>query len=584
MAIDMSNGQAELGRFLSVSTHLRARDTRFQQEGIDFFEPDSLLVGPASGLDFDAARLSPEVGLHVLLGRNNAGKTRMLKAIASSKFKRTFKIDELPESWRHEVFRVSSPDGLPRFEATWDRSIDPALLSTNAATQLGNQRRRHLQVQVAKSDQDFLRTRSFSQGFDLTLFESIWSHIRVRPVAPIPTNRYVSDEGPLTSTGEVSNLGVFAPMLENLKRDLNTEIVYQGIASAFAEVTDGLELDFRGTGGSSIIYVREQGRQPVRLANCGDGLRDLVAILAYVAIYSGYDLCLDEPGLRLHPHAQRKLLRHLEMHAKQRAIWIASHDGVFVGSPAVRSRYSVQREVERNLSVVRELPTQIELRRAFSSLGWAPQDALLADRVLYCEGPADKTIFEAAVQHLAEQDASLGGTVVVELGGEGAVWGRKPQVLESIDFLRRVAPHAQHVILLDVGDHGRAAEGLKQWLENRGALVCFLVRNELENYFLEPALVAAVCERAAREWLGAEAVANIRLPSIEELSQRLAGLDIKGDKGSSVLDDVFNEFIRRAYKKTDGATWVAPIWYSQAPTLANELTQEIRDALLAVRS
>ncbi len=573
----------EIYRREEIQKILRQREIVKIQAGWEWFEPEILFPQSLSGLDFEGVRFDAQNGLHVVVGRNNSGKTRLLSVMQEAKLRRTLNVDDLPQDVVQKVKRTlegvlkrgADADLFSRVRMTWERLV-------------------HSPSSQYKSGSSFAvefltpsgKVHASAQYAETLIGQDMWGRLRLRPAMVVPTNRFIRDEGALNFNQAVATLDTFVPMLENLKRDYASECLYEEVASAFEDITDGLRLEFRGQGGTSVLHVREGGAPPTRLKECGDGLRDLVVILAYLAMFPSSDLMIDEPGLRLHPHAQRKLLGHLERAARSRAVWVASHDGTLVSSPSVKRHYAVRRDSVRACSYVKELPTQAELRDAFYELGWMPQDALLVDHVLYCEGPADKTVFDEVVRRLAETEPAFGGTLVVELGGDGAVWGKKPQALRSIEFLGRVAPHANHVIVLDKGDASEASVvGLIEWLESHGARVRFLKRNELENYFLEPALVSDLCGRALRwprDWYRGDP-ATVGLPDVEKAAAMLAGKDLLAEKGSEILNFVFQEVFGKKYDKTQGAKAVVPVWQALAPTASSELMDEIKAALLETR-
>jgi hypothetical protein len=578
----------DLPKLEEIRKLLKMRETVVVRAKLEWLEPEALIPQKMPGLELDNVTLDSQAGLHVVVGRNNSGKTRFLGVVSTAKLSRTIDARGLPRQVLDKIEK--SLEGfidlgqLSTMRVTWDRLIQ----SPKGDPHSPQFSRSVVGVEVLGPDGKALKVPPNKELANIAniVRGHVSDRLRFRPAVMVPTNRFIRDEGALNYGGGIATLDTFVPMLENLKREYSSERQYEDVASAFEDVTDGLRLEFRGTGGSSVLHVREGDAPPKRLNECGDGLRDLVVILSYLVIFREFDLMIDEPGLRLHPHAQRKLLGHLERASRTRALWIASHDGTLVASPAVKRHYSVRREAAQACSYVKELPTQAELRDAFYELGWTPQDALLADHVLYCEGPADKTVFDEVVHRLAEAEPAFGGTIVVELGGDGTVWGRNPQVLRSVEFLRRVAPHANHVIVLDKGDESASSiSSLVSWLKPQGVKVRFLRRNELENYFLQARLVAELCSKAVgwpRDWYRGD-VAALSLPTEGKAAALLGGKDLIAGKGSDILNEVFQSVFGKKYDKTLGARTVVPVWRTLAPDLATELIGEIKAALIDTR-
>jgi hypothetical protein len=538
----------------------------------EFLEPQRIKLLKTEGLEVESGHVAASAGLHVVLGRNHAGKTRLLRAVAAGQCSLTIPFTQLPSEFhKYEGVRDLA------FDLIWSRSRQskrPDLLVTTVAAELEPQSA--LVLQARRQDLNHTLLSALSRFAE--------QRVRLRPAIVVPTERYLQPEASLTSMpSSLDNLADFPAILENLQRDLSTRPLFEKIHEAFRDVTEGLSLDFLGTGGVSHLHIIEQDGTLVPIEHCGDGLRDLLVILSYLHVYERCDLMLDEPGLRLHPHAQRRLLRYLEGASRQRAIWIASHDGVFVGAPSVRSRHLVTRDPALRVSKVTALPDETQVRRAVAHLGWVPRDALLAERVLLCEGEADEVVFRAVLDRLAAEEPEMGGTLVAELGGDGRVWSRNREALELIDLLRQLSPHARHVLLVDPGDpskRARAEEHVRFYRE-KGVRLYLLARNELENYFLTPRLVRELLVRTIHFGRWPEGTPLPAEPGEADVSQELGDVDPIHAKGSEILDGLFQRRLNRGYRKTEGARWAAELLPTHAPELERMLRQELRAALAA---
>lgn len=390
------------------------------------------------------------------------------------------------------------------------------------------------------------------------------------------TDRYFNPEGNLTVEPRLENMETIAPMIESLYRSLSGRPSHKKILSAFEEITEGLRFTSIGTKATTEVHIEEPGHPPKPLSACGDGLRDILVILLNVVLFPKSDLLIDEPGLRLHPHAQRRLLRFLETEANARAIWIATHDGVFIGAPSVSGRYSVSRNISDGTSIVESLPGRAELQTALRNVGWQPQDAVLADKVLLCEGISDKTTFEQAIESLRSKDASFGGTLVAEVEGDGDFWGQSPKLAKRIELLRRLAPHASLFALIDRGSKTSAeCQRVSDWARRQGLSLSFLEKNELENYFLSPGLLREFCVRYKEE--SPSIAGGVVCRTIEEITGALSQHDLTNDKGASIITNSigFN------YNKNSGARIIAPKLWQHAPELALTLEREVQMALTA---
>ena len=342
-----------------------------------------------------------------------------------------------------------------------------------------------------KADPSILHSTDALAIFREALVVELTNAVVRRPAVFVSTNRYIAPAANVGGGNPLSedDLNAFAVFFAHRAETLEWKPHISRVIAAFAEITDGLVLSTHASPQSwtqRTFYVQEPTGNPTPLESCGDGLRDLVMILAKVAFHTLEDLLIDEPGLRLHPHAQRRLLKHLSDASLHRSIWIATHDAVFLNSPLVTTRYAVTRT--GGTSVVSVIPGESEARRVLLGIGWRPQDACLAEHVLYCEGAADKLIFGALVSRLGNENPDMSGAVVEALGGDGQFRsGTKlpTRLIEAVTLMGAIAPHAVHVAVLDKASDGDPERPeLKAQLENVGVRLRVLVLTELEDYFL----------------------------------------------------------------------------------------------------
>jgi hypothetical protein len=539
-------------------------------------EPQELLMPHTDGLDTTAIRSAGGVGIHVIIGRNNAGKTRLLRALMGSGLAATVDAGTLARVRKFDHAMLNTEWAtIGTVRVTWPRTLSPpGRPDFDVNDPPGDLRIDETSTADIRARKPGLEGRfwDFVRG-------EIWPLLRLRPAREVPTDRYMEQEAPLVSSATIESPSRWASLLGNLERseaDSERER-FAAIDAALAEITEGLRLRSLGTSGRSVMHIAEPGLGPRPLDLCGAGLRDLVGILMFVFMFPEPDLMLDDPGIRLHPHAQRRLLQFLNEQAKLRAIWIATHEGAFVGAPMVRRRFYVFREREKDRSFVRELADAEELRQAQADLGWLPADAFLADHVLMCEGPSDKTAFQAAIQWLAERDFTRAGTVVAELGGDGKVWGDPAELKRRVALANDIAPYASHTVLVDRGGKTeRQVTTLRANVQASGARLMLLDRNELENYFLAPPLVRAILLSLAEE---ASAIRGeeVAAPSLDRVQELLA--EHGGEpKGSAILERVAGA-AGLAYRKTDGARIAISYIRDLSPDDANALMADVEVAL-----
>lgn len=543
-------------------------------------EPQELLLQPTDGMDTTAVHSAAGPGIHVVLGRNNSGKTRLLEVLVTGAgLAATVDLRSIDRVRRFDHAMLNAEwASLGRVRFTWSRGTPPPV-PLDRQFPVGE-----VPADLKVDDSSTSELRARKAGLEGEFWDFVrgeaWPLLRTRQAIVVPTNRYLEQEASLMGSASLSAPALWSSLLGNMERsDVAAERErFVAINDGLSTITEGLRLRSLGTGGRSIMHISEPGAPDRPLDQCGDGLRDLVGILLFAFMYPDYDLMLDDPGIRLHQHAQRRLLAFLNEQAKRRAVWIASHEGVFIGAPQVQRRFYVLRETGKDKSYVRELANAAALKEAHRELGWLPGDAFLSDHVLMCEGPSDKVAFEAAVEWLAERDITRAATVVTDLGGDGVVWGNPAELKRRIELVRGIAPYATHCVLVDRGNKtDRQVETLKRNVEGAGATLELLSRNELEDFWLDPALVEVILVGLAKS---ASVVRGevVEAPALAEVRELLRLHGGEGKKGSAVLEAISGT-VGLIYSKTRGARLAIENLKSVAPDQAEALMAEVERAL-----
>jgi len=529
------------------------------------------------GLNTTALRISVGRGVRVVVGRNNAGKTRLLRALAEGRLRATVRPGDYTRARGFEHAALNAEWGnLGRMTLTWSRNLarPPDTFAVGAVST-------NIEIDPASFEQATEHKPGLREGNTaLMIAGELWAYLRPRPAVLVSTDRYFAQEAPLVQRSiNLAEPALWAGALTRIANssELPDRELWKSIRDAFSELTEGLSLQGRmSPEGAAIVQVEDNGRERP-LNACGDGLRDLAGILMLAATNAGSDLLIDEPGLRLHPHTQRALMGFFDREANDRAIWIASHDGVFIGAPAVKQRFEVHRDSFADRTTVTELASPEKARAALMDLGWLPGDAFLADRVLLCEGDSDRAAFEGVREWLVEEDISWSGMRVSAMFGSGSVWGHdRRDLLERIQLVRDIAPHAAHAVFVDRDTAlDETIRVLRERLSSLGVRLEVLPVRELENLWLDPAVAHCILvglAAIASEIRGEE----IQALSTVEIATRLQEHDLEQEKGSEVLEALCGPALK--FDKTQAAKLAVGCLREKALSRATVLSDAVKRA------
>ncbi|MGF9945743.1 AAA family ATPase [Priestia megaterium] len=156
------------------------------------------------------------------------------------------------------------------------------------------------------------------------------------------------------------------------------------------------------------------------LLSSGTGMQSLM-ILAILEAYVKYNidkkfiLIIEEPEVYLHPSLQRKMINVLNQLSTSNQVFISTH------SPIVVSQLNQQELVciKKDKGITQKIdsdPTFI-----INELGIRPDDIFQYTKILFVEGPDDKTLVESIINKLGKKDiidsSLINSLKIVDVGG-----------------------------------------------------------------------------------------------------------------------------------------------------------------------
>lgn len=435
----------------------------------------------------------PETGLVIITGRNNVGKTALLKAIdelVGSQPTGAVARDENKPMMVRGTFRLSGPERLEFLGAGKERGVDLdkplrfQRIARGQHLQLAKQewvvqlffREKPDQLQTARlakvplPGENAEEIEARAHGIIQRFRERFFHFQPIRPGAR-GDNQNVQASATLRSDG--SNLDEALLYLSSSKHPAEAQI--QQLLNA--TVPDAGQLTTPVRERNLSIEFRDPHRaQQLPIKDLGTGVEQLV-----MAAYAGFRhdagalLLLEEPEAHLHAGAQRVLADYLRQWSQHHQILVATHSPIFMDAGDATEVLLVERD--KGVSTVRS--ANHDLPDVLSALGVRLSDVLSADRVLVVEGPSDKAILETWFRDLLRQHR-----VNIVVAGGGALSFRADKLVEWVESLETMDRP-----VLFIRDRDELCVADLERLTRKGVHV--LDVREMENHLCQPAALRA---------------------------------------------------------------------------------------------
>jgi energy-coupling factor transporter ATP-binding protein EcfA2 len=236
-----------------------------------------------------------------------------------------------------------------------------------------------------------------------------------------------------TETLETDGRGLVNKLFYLKNQQLGTPArdLHQQILDAFAEITGGYSFD---------VVLVENNNLSLRFKNptgawaqadeCGLGLQDMLVILSFCLTPDFESVLLEEPETHAHPDMQRKLLIFMRG-MKDKQFFISTHSNVFLDAAFVdKVLFTTYRK---------QIEITDETRRAFvlSDLGYQVSDNLVSDAIVLVEGPKDVPVIGEFLHLLGVSDRyavkywPLGGDIMDQL--DLTVFSERYKIMALVD-------------------------------------------------------------------------------------------------------------------------------------------------------
>jgi AAA domain, putative AbiEii toxin, Type IV TA system len=541
------------------------------------------LAGFQSYRDEQRVRLEPD--LTFLVGRNNVGKSALLRALllwrqsqegVRDGFRLAYRWIAEREELAAEIPQLTQLQGWSGFPH--ELSIEVVFTATSTGT-IGAQQLKLSQIRfgdlaVAGGDDQSLLWAgqpSPANTRGIAGLENLARQLSDTLVYVAPRHIDIHPQG---NVYEETKLAPDARNLANVLRHLREAYpttkwreLMDFMKDAFPEIDDmtipTVPDQSAPQGEPKIFYTGANDAVPLRLS--GTGVQQLLSLATALVLADGKQLVLiDEPQAYLHPHAERALARLIAHHSQHQYI-LATHSSSLLAT----TRLSATR-----LLTLGENGTQCldvdTVDAVLVELGVTAAELWLPDAILWVEGPSEQQVFKTLMAREADPAAYVGVAVRQVPAGASQFVGTNAKRAEAAyrfceEAVAAIAPLPTTIRFLFDRDE-KSPETVQRLTDVSGGSARFLRVRETENVFLEDSLVEAFiarqCEQFDLDIPGTGAVAD----RLAELVSNTADIALFPDgpptdgrplrdhvKGSRVLDMLCHEYLKSEYRKVEYA-------------------------------
>jgi len=404
---------------------------------------------------------------------------------------------------------------------------------------------------------------AFGYHFDFSDNDPYLSPLKIlKPVVYIDSHRVATNSMLLQSVHDLSrnaqNLPGFLQTLQGA-HPRKFQAIERFITDAFPEFEF---LNPESVDNSVTLKLRHrETEKKIPLTHCGTGVEQLLSLATFIVTAPPSIVLIDEPHVFLHPSAERTLLDFMQRHLEHRYV-ITTHSAVLVNS-VEPNRINFLQPPGRPFSE----RSNSDSAEVLLDLGYRNSDALFCDRLIFVEGKSDKVILPILLQKSVPA-ATLRNTGFVVMDGAG-----DPQVamLHHEKIIRSLGRARMPRLYLFDGDKATQQRAIiSKTLANSGETlpVAFLPEVEIENLLLVPSAIAAAINAEAA--IADVEESNADPKRVAELLERFTA-----SKGSMVLSRVYDHFGRRYNKERSGLLIAKNIDRKNQPKL-NQLLEILR--------
>jgi predicted ATPase len=479
-------------------------------------------------------RMNLDSGIVVLTGRNNTGKSRVLRSIAAIGLHFNENFSKLPG------IKFSSNIEGKDYILEINQDINPLVLLHDG-----------LKNTEASLDHENYGMHSFI-SFDKTQGKSNMGSLDNFIANARPTLEFYKFYNKLKDIVYIEPQRVVKSIVQTIPKKVPSpngsdlaQVIYTHLnenTREYRDLTNLMESMFNEIGGIFTVPSENNivtlsiwdnfANKNIPLDECGTGIAQVLH-LASMILFSepGKIFLIDEPHVYLHPGAEKSLAQFISSHNEHRYV-IATHSPLFIQAVKPGAVYLVSRDNKGTR--VRENLSGLESKRLlFDELGINLGDISIAERIIFVEGKTDVDI----IGEILERNGfpkSNNNYVIFSLG-ESDISKQLKDLLVQLESI----VHLPYMIYLD-GDKKNSGHVPKN-IKDR---VIFCPELDIEGVLLRDPEAILVGLNKIISAIGLKLISpieeNFVVSTITELKRRFPD-----QKGAKIITDLFYQLSKR---------------------------------------